>query len=111
MRREITDGTTASRRSRAGIWKWSQLVIAPRCGIGTTTLSTRRQSIGLGISLLTWQEIEQEPNSFLYNAPPAADCARTTQVSRTRSSDTPALAIAPDCYRGWYAGIPSVIPA
>jgi len=46
----------------AGIWKWSQLVIAPRCGIGTTTLSTRRQSIGLGISLLTSQEFEQEPN-------------------------------------------------
>jgi len=62
MRGEITDGTTASRRSRAGIWKWSQLVIAPRCGIGTTTLSTRRQSIGLGISLLTSQEFEQEPN-------------------------------------------------
>src|SRR5439155_15845971 len=62
MRGDITDGTSASRRRRADIWKWSQLVIASRCGIGTTTLLTRRQSIGLGISLLTSQEFEQERN-------------------------------------------------
>src|SRR5205823_14418866 len=69
----------------------------PEVRIGATTLSTRRQSIGLGISLLTGQEIEGEPDSFLCNAPPAADCGRTTQVSRTQSSDRPALTIAPSC--------------
>src|SRR5438094_10118843 len=70
MRGENTDGTSPSRRRRAGIWKSSQLVIAPRCGIGTTTLSPRRRSIGLGISPLTWQEIEQEPNILEFGLGP-----------------------------------------
>src|SRR5439155_15894009 len=61
MRGEITDGTSASRRRRAGIWRWPQLVIAEVRNRHNNIVDTPAVN-RLGISVLTWQEFEQEPN-------------------------------------------------
>ena len=66
---EITDGTSASRRRRAGIWRWSQLVIAEVRNRHNNIIDTPAVN-WLGNLTTTWQEIEQEPNILEFGLGP-----------------------------------------